>query len=380
MGRRVPSPNLISHVRALRLSRGLSQQELARRVELSRQAVGAIENGQYIPSTAVALRLADVLDSRVEDLFVFAESDTGVTVDLVAPVPAGAGRLAVVNVRGRWVGHSLSGGREIQESFVPASGVHDEREEEGKARLLGPAEDAERSALLLGCDPSLGILGAHLTRHRSEGQLLWLATASQPALDAVGRGEAHLAGSHLRDPRTGEYNVPQARQALGTTGGLVVAFTRWEQGFMVAPGNPREVRTVSDLARPNLHVINREPGSGSRTLLDELLSQVGLMPEHVRGYARAATSHLAVARAVAEGVADVGIGLEAVARAYDLAFVPLATVHFDLIIPRDQLEHPTVTMLLDHLQTRALRADLRALPGYDVTVLGTVVADLPAVA
>ncbi|HLH73744.1 MAG TPA: substrate-binding domain-containing protein, partial [Chloroflexota bacterium] len=233
MGRRVPSPNLISRVRALRVTRGMSQQELAQRVELTRQAVGAIESGQYIPNTAVALRLAHVLRCRVEDLFILADTDIGTTVDLATPAPAEARRLAVVNVRGRWVGYPLTAGREVQEGFVSANSLRDEKADGGRARLLGSPEDVERSALLLGCDPSLGILSAHLAHRPKEGQLLWLSMASQPALDAVARGEAHLAGSHLRDQPSGEYNVPQARRALGATGGLVVAFARWEQGFVL---------------------------------------------------------------------------------------------------------------------------------------------------
>jgi molybdate-binding protein/DNA-binding XRE family transcriptional regulator len=376
MGRRVPSPNLISRVRALRQAKGMSQQELARRMKLTRQAVGAIENGEYIPNTAVALRLAQILGCRVEDLFTLEDVDTGPTVDLVTPAPVDTRRLTVVNVRGRWIGYPLSAGREIQEGFLGANSL---RDGEGTgARLLGPPEEIERSALLLGCDPSLGILSAHLRRWRSEGQLLWLAMGSQPALDALARGEAHLAGSHLRDQSSGEYNLPQARRALGPTGGLVVAFARWEQGFVLAPGNPLALRTPADLARPGARLINREPGSGSRALLDELLARAGVSPEIVTGYDQTVASHLAVARTIADGAADVGIGLEAVARAYGLAFVPLTTVHFDLIVPRDQLDHPTAALLLEHLQSRALRADLRSLPGYDVGALGTIIADIPA--
>ncbi|MGH2457641.1 MAG: substrate-binding domain-containing protein [Chloroflexota bacterium] len=376
----MPSPNLISQVRALRQARGMAQGELARRVELTRQAIGAIESGQYVPNTAVALRLAHVLECRVEDLFVLADAGATTTVELTDPSLADARRLAVVNVRGRWIGYPLTAGREIQEGFVTANGVRDEPAAAGRARLFEAPEDVERSALLLGCDPSLGILSAHQSRGPSEGSLLWLASASQPALDAIAQGKAHLAGSHLRDRASGEYNVPQARRALGAIGGLVVAFARWEQGFVLAPGNPRAIRTVVDLARADLRTINREPGAGSRALLDDLLARAGVPPAAVTGYDNTAGSHLAVARAVASGNADVGIGLEAVARAYGLDFIPVETVRFDLIIPRDQLEQPTVRSLLDHLQGRALRADLRGLPGYDVDRLGTIIADFPAAA
>ncbi len=358
----------------------MSQQELARRVELTRQAMGSIEGGQYVPSTAVALRLARVLGCRVEDLFVLGDDSATTTVTLAGPSSAAARRMTVVNVRGRWIGYPLAAGLEIQEGFVRANGIRDEQAVGEKARLLDSPDEVERSALLLGCDPSLGILSSHLTGVRSDGNLLWLSAASQPALDALARGEAHLAGSHLRDRSSGEYNVPQARRALGDAGGLVVGFARWEQGFVLAPGNPKAIRTAADLARPDVRTINRESGAGSRALLDDLLARAGVPPADVIGYDATVGSHLAVARAVASGLADVGIGLEAVARVYGLAFVPVETVHFDLIIPRDQLEQPTVALLLEQLQSRALRADLRALPGYDVDLLGSVVADLPTVA
>jgi putative molybdopterin biosynthesis protein len=377
VGRGVTNPNLISRVRSLRQAGGISQQDLARQVGLSRQALGAIESGQYVPSTAVALRLARALGCRVEDVFRLADADPGIPINLVASPPGDARRLAVVNVRGRWVGYPLTAGREIQEGFVSANSVRDEWTAAGRVRLLGPPEDVGRSALLLGCDPSLGILRAHLNQRPADGQLLWLSMASQPALDAVARGEAHLAGSHLRDAASGEYNLPQAQRALGAFGGLVVAFARWEQGFVLTSGNPLAIRTVADLARPGVRLVNRELGSGSRTLLDELLTEAGVPVGVLAGYDHVAASHLAVARSVAEGAADVGIGLEAVARVYGLDFVPLTAVQFDLIVPRDQLDHPTVALVLDHLQSRALRADLRALPGYDVEALGTVVADLP---
>lgn len=378
MAREVASGRLDSRVRAIRLARGQAQGELARRVGLTRQALSAIENGQSVPNTLVSLRLARELECRVEDLFGIADAEPASTIEIAGPPAEGSSRLAVARIRGRWIGYPLGADRLLQEGFVGADGVRDPDGGSGGTRLLAPREVLERTALLLGCDPSLGVLSTHLARWRAEGRLHWLAAASQPALDALARGEAHLAGSHLRDRTTGTYNIAQARDALGTVGGLVVAFARWEQGFVVARGNPHDIRSVADLARPDVRLVNREAGAGSRALLDELLEQAGVPAARVSGYDQTVSSHLAVARAVASGVADVGIGLEAVARAVGLDFLPLTTVHFDLIIPRDQLDQPSVALLLDQLQSRALRSDLRNLPGYDVSRLGTVIADLPA--
>lgn len=380
MGRRVATGELHSRVRSVRLAKGLSQQALAELVGLTRQAISAIESGQYVPNTAVAIRLAQALGCRVEDLFALSERPCPYPIHLAAPVGPEVRRIAVVNVRGRWVGYPLSAGKEVQEGFVSADGLLTPGSGRVQTELLASPEELERTVLVLGCDPSLGILGAHLARRSTTMRLLWLTASSRAALEAVARGESHLAGSHLRDPETGKYNIPQARQALAGTGGLVVAFTRWEQGLVVSAGNPKGVRSVADLARPDVRIVNRDSGSGSRAFLDELLAQAGVPSHVVSGYDQVVSSHLAVARAVSAGAADVGIGLRATAQAFGLDFIPLAEAHFDFVIPDDQVQHPVVAILLDLLQSRALRAEISALPGYDARQMGTTIAHIPAMA
>ncbi len=378
MGRRVALQELRSRVRSVRLAKGLSQQALAELAGLTRQAISAIESGQYVPNTAVAIRLARALGCRVEDLFALPERPCPYPIHLAAPVGPDVRRLAVVNVRGRWVGYPLSAGKAVQEGFVSAGGLLAPGSAPEQTELLATPEELERTALVLGCDPSLGILSAHLARQSTTMRLLWLTASSRAALEAVARGESHLAGSHLRDPETGEYNLPQARQALAGTGGIVVAFTRWEQGFIVPAGNPKGVRSAADLARSDVRIVNRDVGSGSRAFLDELLAQAGLPSHLVSGYEQVVSSHLAVAHAISAGAADVGVGLRATAQAFGLDFIPLAEAHFDFVVPHDQVQHPAVALLLDLLQSRALRAELAALPGYDVSHMGTIIARIPA--
>ncbi len=378
MSEQVPPTSIQSRVRAWRVMKDLSQQEVAQSVGVSRQALSSIEGGHSIPNTAVALRIAQALDCRVEDLFALPEHTASRAIELVGSSPAQAGRLAVANVRGRWIGYSLAAGREIQEGFVGADGLLAETTAGTYSQLFSSPEQLEQTALLLGCDPSLGILSTHVARHRPDARLRWLGASSQAALDAVVKGEAHIAGSHLRDHESGVYNVPQASRALAFTGGVVVAFARWEQGFVVPPGNPKELRTVADLARPDVRLINREQGSGSRALLDDELAQADIPADAVVGYGRIVGSHLAVARVVAAGGADVGIATRATAQALGLDFVPLAEVQFDFLIPHDHLEHPAVALVCELLQSEALRTELAMLPGYDVTRIGSVVAQVPA--
>jgi molybdate-binding protein len=249
------------------------------------------------------------------------------------------------------------------------------------ARLWLDAERLARTAVLLGCDPGLGIVAGHmarLARGRDGGRLCWLEEGSAASLAAVAGGTAHLAGIHLRDGETGEFNVPQAARALAATGGVVVAFARWAQGLVVAPGNPKGIRGPADLAREDVRLVNREPGAGSRALLDQVLLGAGVPPAAVRGYDRVGTSHFDVACTVASGGADAGIALAAVAEAYSLDFVPLADARFDIAVPADHLDHPAVALFLEVLQTRALREELRLLPGYDVDEMGTVRAEFAA--
>ncbi|HEX2186965.1 MAG TPA: substrate-binding domain-containing protein, partial [Chloroflexota bacterium] len=259
MGRRVASAALDSQVRARRILAGLSQQELARQAGLTRQAISAIEGGRYVPNTVVALRLARILSCRVEELFALPEAMAEHAVELAPPAAgppahhrATATRIVVAHLRDRWIAHPLTARRGLLESFTSADGVLDlpaTPEAPATARLLIDPEHIARTAVLLGCDPGLGIVSSHmarLARSSADGRLVWLEAGSQAALDAAASGTAHLAGSHLLDRASGECNLPQAKQALAATGGVVVAFASWEQGLVVAPGNPKAICTPAD--------------------------------------------------------------------------------------------------------------------------------------
>ena len=374
MGRRAVVSALRGRVREVRAAQGLSQAELAGRTRLTRQAISAIEAGQYVPNTVVALRLARALHCSVESLFAIPPDD-GRELRIVPHAAERSRRLAVASVGGQWIGHALADAREIQQGFVSADAVLSENRADSQATFVTSSELIERTALLLGCDPSLGIVSAHMARRSPDTRLLWLSAASQSALDSVAKNEAHLAGTHLHGE--GEDNLGQARLALKATGGLVMEFARWEQGFATAAGNPKSIRGIEDLARPDVRIVNREPGSGSRALLDSLLQRQRIASEVVRGYERIASSHLSAAAIVANGAADVAITLRASAQAYGLDFIPLDQVRFDFVIPRPYVDHPAVAPMLDVLQSERLRAEIGALPGYEVTTMGTLRAEIP---
>jgi molybdate-binding protein/DNA-binding XRE family transcriptional regulator len=361
MGRRTDNDGIENHVRELRVNRNLTQVQLADRAGITRQAVKSIESRQYTPNTAVTLRLASALGCRVEDIFRL-EADGPELQAWTAGERAQPGdRVLAARVGDRIVAYPLVGANSLSELLVTADAVAGE---DGTIKLMCPEDALSGTALLLGCDPSISVLSDRVSRASRDTRLAWLQASSVPALEAVGAGRAHIGGSHLGSG-VQDGNLAEAEKVLAREGGIVVTYAAWQQGFMVAAGNPRAVRRIEDLARPGARFVNREPGSGSRRLADELLAAAGLNAADVPGYESRAPSHSAVARAVAAGLVDAGIGLELVAAAFGLDFVPLAEVRFDLVIPQRHVDHPAVRVMLEVLQSRSLRADLGALPGYD---------------
>jgi putative molybdopterin biosynthesis protein len=204
-------------------------------------------------------------------------------------------------------------------------------------------------------------------------ELAYQGGNSLQALEAVARGEAHLAGSHLLDVESGEYNAPFARRLLGDDVCLIT-FAVWEQGLMVADGNPKAIHTVADLVRPGIRIANREPGSGARALLERELARLNLAPERVAGFSASVRSHLAAAEAVAASLADAAIGVRAAAQALGLDFVPLARERYDLAIPARFLDLAPIQALLETLTSPLFRLEVEALGGYDVSPMGDFVA------
>ncbi|MEO8457968.1 MAG: substrate-binding domain-containing protein [Chloroflexota bacterium] len=356
-------------LREVRLGADITQGDLAARAGVSRQTVNSIETRRYVPGTDVALRLARVLGCRVEDLFV--DDTSTVTVD-AGDADAGE-RVAIGRVGSRVVAHALRGTRLAPDGFVASDGIAGD----GDASLFVDERSLERTVLVAGCDPSLPVLAAYVSRKSREHRMVWLHASSEEGLRDLAASAVHVAGTHLPDGG-GDSNVSQAKQALSQRGGLIVNYAAWEQGLAVAPGNPKSIREAEDLARVGVRIVNREQGSGARRLLDEMLLAARVPSLKVKGYDVIVPTHMAVARAVAGGAADAGVTLRAAASAFGLGFVPLAEVRFDFVIPAAQLAHPSVQVMLEVLQSRELRADLAALPGYGVSLTGSTIVQLEA--
>ncbi|HIE58154.1 MAG TPA: molybdopterin biosynthesis protein [Anaerolineales bacterium] len=292
-------------------------------------------------------------------------------------------RVAVAKVGERTLAAPLSRGSGVITSLVQADGiVVVPRGSQGlpagesvRVRLYRSPQAIRQTILAIGShDITLDVIAQFLTSR--DRRLASANVGSLGGLVALRRGEAHLAGSHLLDPETGEYNLSYIRRYLPETSVRVVALVGRQQGLLVARGNPKGIRTLDDLARPEIRFVNRQRGAGTRVLLDYHLAKMGLAPEAVNGYAQEEFTHLAVAAAIASGRADCGLGIAAAAHALDLDFIPLFQERYDLVVPRVHAENDLLSPLWDLLEDAAFRTMVAGMPGYDVDVMGKLIADL----
>jgi len=251
------------------------------------------------------------------------------------------------------------------------------------ARGVGAAPElgAPRTIRIAGShDFSLDLLASWLHAADPSLSLALDSVGSLGGLLALGQHAAHLAGSHLLDEETGDFNRSYIRHLLTPLGVRVVllGFVEREQGLIVARGNPKGIRNLPDLVRPDVLFVNRQAGAGTRVLLDYHLRRSGIQPQQIRGYERQEPTHLAVAAAVADGRADCGLGVLAAARALDLDFLPLFHERFDLVIPQEHYESPLLAPLLTLLRhpQAGFVQQVAALGGYATAGMGKVLGEM----
>ena len=377
---------LKNSLKSRRVEAGLSQQDLARQAGISRQAYASLESGRSIPSTLVGLRLAQALSTKVESLFSLADQPAAsLHAQLVgegtrtASQSGGTRRMVkLIPVGGRLLARAVPDAMGARYGLVEADGVilpgaQPGSEDPPQVEVL-PFDQGEihmPCLSLLGCDPAMVLLE---NGFRQRGvRFVWQEESSYEALAGLSRGEAHVAGCHLRDRDTGNYNVSWARRLLPFPFTLVT-FSTWQQGLMVGRNNPKGISGPGHLARRDIKIANRPKGSGSRDLLDRLLDSEGIPFVEVDGYENEFQGHLDLAAAVATGMADVGVGVHAAATALGLEFLPLEEERYDLAIPNHFLDTPGVQALLDLLSAPGLGRRIEALAGYDVSGMGAPVS------
>ena len=248
---------------------------------------------------------------------------------------------------------------------------------EVEVELLRPVEAIEETVVVIGShDMTLDLLASHVRRERPKMTLASSNVGSMGGLIALARGEAHIAGSHLLDEATGEYNLSFIRRFLRGRNVVVVNLVQRIQGLILPQGNPQGIEILDDLTRDGIVFLNRQRGSGTRLLLDHKLNELGIEPDSIQGYDREEYTHLAVAAAVAGGRADVGLGILSAANAMGLDFVPLLSEQYDLVIPSEHYESERVRFVLSLIRSDAFKAEVNALGGYETATMGHVVAEL----
>jgi molybdate-binding protein/DNA-binding XRE family transcriptional regulator len=374
-----------NQLRKLRVTRGFSQGELAEGVGLTRQGLYAIEQKHYLPSTEISLKLAQALGCTVEDIFSLPEQGEIMQAELVAGLP-----LPKTNVRAKvaWVGKHpvampMPSLGDYQHYALAADGVilGVNAEKVPKAskysvsvQLWKSPKDIKEQIVVAGCDPAIFLIEAHLHASFLNSTIVGRTMGSLSAIQALQRGKVHIAGIHVVDPMSGEFNRPFMKKYLKGGSYTVVRFAGWEQGLMVKSGNPKRIRTVSDLVKKGVRCVNREPGAGARLLLDRLLKKEGIPAQKIHGYQSVAHSHLDVARVIAEEQVEVGIGVRAAARWHDLDFIPLQEERYDFVIPSQFLKtHPRISQFLDAIVSRPFRMEMEALGGYDTRETGNII-------
>jgi putative molybdopterin biosynthesis protein len=286
-------------------------------------------------------------------------------------------RLAVGRVGDQVLAAPLSRGAGVITSLVRADGISIlprgiqglEAGSEVKVNLYRRPDEIENTIFMIGShDISIDIMAQHLAE--KDRRLVSANVGSMGGLVALSRGEAHLAGSHLLDPETGEYNLKYIKRVLPKIQVKVIVLVQREQGLLVAKSNPKQIFKLEDIAREGVRYINRQAGAGTRVLLDYHMRLEGIPSDEVEGYQQEEFTHLAVAAAIASGRADCGLGIAAAAQALGLDFIPLYQERYDLIIPRCYYDDPLLEPLLNLLKDPVFKNTIANLPGYNIEQMG----------
>ena len=369
---------LRNNLKSIRTRLGMSQQELANQAGVTRQTISGVESGQYAPSVAITLRLAKTLGCQVEDLFWFEQDLPEIEAILAKSVPCDQQlRVSLARVGGQWIAYPLIGKDAFRLEMIPADGEGKSQIGTNKVlvRLLDDNIDTlHNTVVIAGCAPVISLWGRSSERWHPQLRVQYNFANSMAALHSLCRGEAHIAGMHLYDPETGEHNTPFVREVLAGRSAVLITLGVWEEGLLVQPGNPMQIRTVSDLVEMKATIVNRELGAGSRLLLERMLLKEQVPFHAVKGFDRIVKSHHDVAEAVATGIADAGISTASVAATYGLGFIPLHSSRYDLVILKEYLEEAPVQQLLSTLGHRLVHSQLEVLGGYDTSKTGDVVA------
>lgn len=291
-------------------------------------------------------------------------------------------RVKLGNIGKKMMAYPLPRGAGVITSLVEADGIIRipslkeglDLEEEVNVELWKDLDTIMHNIIVTGShDLILDILRNELQENFSDYRLVSFNVGSIGGLIALKQNRTHLATAHLLDSESGEYNFPYIKKILPRKELVVVNLAYREQGIIIKKGNPKNIKDLNDLTREDIEFINRQKGSGTRILLDYLLSKRAINPIDIKGYFREEFTHLMVASAVAEGNVDAGLGILSAAKAFHLDFIPVAKERYDIIIPEERYTSLRIKKLLSIVNSKKFKKKVLNLGGYDLSQSGKVI-------
>ena len=284
-------------------------------------------------------------------------------------------RMNIGYVDGQFVANPLTRAAGVTMSLVRADGLlvvppeelGYEQGDNVEVELYRPVEEIKSAIVFSGShDLTIDLLSSQLKKQRTDMKIVSSHVGSMAGLMAIRKGEAHVAGIHLLDPETKEYNVTYVRKFLAGQDAVLYPFLKRTQGWMLPKGNPLGIENVSDIAEKGADYANRQKGAGTRILFDLLLKEAGLNADEVNGYDREMFSHLSVAAEVKGNDNAAGLGIFPAARAMGLDFIPVADENYDLLMTKAFFESEKGTWLRTVIQSQAFKAEVDKIGGYAV--------------
>ncbi|MGN2347240.1 substrate-binding domain-containing protein [Clostridium cagae] len=234
----------------------------------------------------------------------------------------------------------------------------------------------ENDIIISGQDIILDVLARHIEEKTDNIRVLRSNVGSYTSLCDLYNDKISISSSHLWDGDTNEYNTAYVRRLIPGIPCIIINLAYRRQGFYVAKGNPHNITTWDDLIKSDISIVNREKGSGTRVLLDEKLRLYNVEGESIKGYNFEQSSHLAVASSIAVGDGDLGIGIEKVAhQVSEIDFVPIQEERYDLIIKKSFLKYPLYKLIIEIIQSKEFKKEIKGLGEYDLRDTGKILAE-----
>lgn len=239
--------------------------------------------------------------------------------------------------------------------------------------LLKDKKRIKKDLLLIGShDLSLDLIRNEIKKRNFDFDLKLQTVGSMAGLTSLRRKESNLAGAHLLDPESGEYNISYLKRFFKGQKLSLVNLVYREQGLYLKKGNPKNIKSINDLTKANVNYVNRQRGAGTRVLFDFLLQENDIKKEEISGYQKEEYTHIAAAAAVGRGSADAALGIRAAAEVMEVDFLPLAEEKYDLIIPEDMLDDLRIKKLINLIKKPEIKAEIEKLGGYNCQETGKI--------